>query len=165
MGADTSSSIYLRFAGVSFAAIFVIAAIVAFLGIRPSAAPRAVGGTQRVGHRRPAPGRSPDRCSERRDIAGHRPRPRRHRSQPVLSASLHGLRVWGPSGGVVYSAGDQSSLVEAQAPTVNARSRRAANSAGDGIFVTYRTRVPTPSRSSRRLARSTRASSARSGHS
>ncbi len=114
MSADTSSSIYLRFAGVSFAAIFVIAAIVAFLGIRligSSAEQSAARSASDIAGRplaaaltgAPSGETLPATVRERLDTV----------AIPLLSASLPGLRVWGPSGGLVYTAGDQSSLVEA----------------------------------------------------
>ena len=103
MSANTSSSIYLRFAGVSFAATFLIATAVAFLGINligSSAEQSAARSASDIAGRplaaaladAPSSETLPESVRARLDAV----------AIPLVSESLPGLRVWGPGGTVVY---------------------------------------------------------------
>jgi HD-GYP domain-containing protein (c-di-GMP phosphodiesterase class II) len=138
VGTDRTISIYLRFAGASAVAIALVAGLLAFISAQVVQSSQQEAAAESASAMVGAP-----LSQVFAGVPSGQPVPTGVTAaagaltQPLLSASLRGVRVWGSDGTIVYSNGTGRPPAQAAPRGGGISSVRAPASDGGSLFVTY----------------------------
>jgi HD-GYP domain-containing protein (c-di-GMP phosphodiesterase class II) len=138
LSTDRSISIYLRFAGASAVAIALIAGLLAFSGMQLVRSSQQEAAAQSASATLGAPlGQLFAAVPPGQPVPASVTEAAGALTQPLLSASLRGVRVWGSGNAPVYSNGAGRPPAQAAPRGGGTSSAFAAAADGSGLFVTY----------------------------